>query len=106
MNGGRLIPATLLAEMRKPHPKSGGLFGRYGLGLYVQDTGPDCVGTLLNHNGSVGGYGSLMYGTPDGKKTLTASITSGDAAIDPAQAFPKALDKLVKDVFCGGKAAS
>ncbi|MEU4332145.1 serine hydrolase domain-containing protein [Nonomuraea dietziae] len=106
LNGGRLIPATLLAEMRKPHPKSGGLFGRYGLGLYVQDTGPDCVGTLLNHNGSVGGYGSLMYSTPDGKKTLTASITSGDAAIDPARAFPKALDKLVKDVFCGGKAAS
>ncbi|GAA3465546.1 serine hydrolase domain-containing protein [Nonomuraea roseola] len=106
LNGGRLIPARLLAEMRKPHPKSGGLFGRYGLGVYVQDTGPDCVGTLLNHNGSVGGYGSLMYSTPDGKKTLTASITSGDAAIDPAQAFPKALNKLVKDVFCGGKAAS
>ncbi|MEU7002985.1 serine hydrolase domain-containing protein [Nonomuraea sp. NPDC046570] len=105
LNGGKLIPAKLLAEMRKPHPKSGGLFGRYGLGLYVQDTGPDCVGTLLNHNGSVGGYGALMYSTPDGKKTLIASITTGDAAIDPAQVFPKALDKLVKDVFCGGTAA-
>ncbi|MEV4166275.1 hypothetical protein [Nonomuraea dietziae] len=54
----------------------------------------------------MGGHGSLMYSTPDGEKTLTASITSGDAAIDPAQAFPKALDKLVKDVFRGGKAAS
>ncbi|MER5327177.1 serine hydrolase domain-containing protein, partial [Streptosporangium roseum] len=105
LNGGKLLPARLLAEMRRPHPKSGGLFGRYGLGVYVQDTGPDCVGTLLNHNGSVGGYGTLMYSTPDGKKTLTASITTGDAAIDPAQVFPKALDKLLKDVFCGGQAA-
>ncbi|MER5423430.1 serine hydrolase domain-containing protein, partial [Streptosporangium roseum] len=105
LNGGKLLPARLLAEMRRPHPKSAGLFGRYGLGLYVQDTGPDCVGTLLNHNGSVGGYGTLMYSTPDGKKTLTASITTGDAAIDPAQVFPKALDKLLKDVFCGGTAA-
>ncbi|OUC97054.1 serine hydrolase domain-containing protein [Streptosporangium minutum] len=106
LTGGKLLPAPLLAEMRKPHPKSAGLYGRYGLGLYVQDTGPDCVGTILNHDGSTpGGYGTLMYSTPDGSKTLTASITTGDAAIDQAQMFPKALDKLVKEVFCGGKAA-
>lgn len=46
-----------------------------------------------------------MYSTPDGKKTLTASITTGDAAVDQAQVFPKALDKLVKQVFCSGKTA-
>ncbi|GAA4233065.1 D-alanyl-D-alanine carboxypeptidase [Streptosporangium album] len=106
LNGGKLLPAPLLAEMRKPHPKSAGLYGRYGLGVYVQDTGPDCVGTILNHDGNPpGGYGTLMYSTPDGSKTLTASINTGDAAIDQAQVFPKALDKLVKEVFCGGKAA-
>jgi D-alanyl-D-alanine carboxypeptidase len=29
----------------------------------------------------------------------------GDAAVDPAQVFPKALEKLLKEVFCGAKAA-
>jgi D-alanyl-D-alanine carboxypeptidase len=105
LQGGKLLPAQLLAEMRKTHPNSAGLYGSYGLGVYVQDTGPDCVGTVLNHNGGVNGYGALMYSTPDGSKTLTASITTGDAAIDQAQVFPKALDKLLKTVFChkGGK---
>nr|BFE84675.1 hypothetical protein GCM10020093_072760 [Planobispora longispora] len=52
LNGGKLLPAGLLTEMREPHPDSTGLYGRYGLGTYVQDTGPDCAGVILNHNGS------------------------------------------------------
>ncbi|MCG5217021.1 serine hydrolase domain-containing protein [Streptosporangium sp. KLBMP 9127] len=100
LNGGKLLSAKLLAEMRKTHPKSAGPFGSYGLGTYVQDMGPNC-GTVLHHNGSTaGGYVSVMYGTPDGKKTLTASITFGDAAPDLGQAFPKARDNLLKQVFC------
>ncbi|MFD1940045.1 serine hydrolase domain-containing protein [Nonomuraea mangrovi] len=107
LNGGKLLPARLLAEMRKPHPKSAGLFGRYGLGTYVQDTGPNCAGIIFNHNGSPpGGYGALMYSSPDGSRTLTASLTSGDAAVDVAKEFPKALDRLVKAAFCGGQAGS
>ncbi|MFI6505471.1 serine hydrolase domain-containing protein [Nonomuraea typhae] len=108
LNQGKLLPAKLLAEMRKPHPESYGPFGGYGLGLYVQDLnlGSDC-GTVLHHNGSTaGGYVSVLYGTPDGKKTLTASITYGDAAPDLAQAFPKARDNLLKQVFCDGQAGS
>jgi D-alanyl-D-alanine carboxypeptidase len=99
--GGKLLPAPLLAEMRKPHGKLG-----YGLGLFVQDLGPNCGGTIFHHNGSTLGYGALMYSTPDGSKTLTASLTSGDAAIDLVQMFPKALEKLVKEVFCGGHAGA
>ncbi|MFC4117986.1 hypothetical protein [Nonomuraea zeae] len=57
----------------------------------------------LNHNGSVNGYAALMYSSPDGKKTMTASITTGDAANNPAQDFPKMLDGLIKAVFCGGQ---
>ncbi|MDP9843042.1 serine hydrolase domain-containing protein [Streptosporangium lutulentum] len=96
LNSGKLLPARLLAEMRKPHPESGALV--YGLGVSVQDLGPD-RGIVLHHNGSTaGGYVSAMYGTPDGKKTLTASITYGDAAPDLA-AFPKVLDTLLKEVF-------
>ncbi|MFI6734190.1 serine hydrolase domain-containing protein [Nonomuraea sp. NPDC050451] len=105
--GGKLLPAPLLAEMRKPDPRSDGLFGRYGLGMYVLDTGPDCVGIILNHDGSPpGGYGSLMYSTPDGSKTLTASLTMGDTPVDQAVVFPKALNRLIKQVFCGGQAGS
>ncbi|MEV2272937.1 serine hydrolase domain-containing protein [Nonomuraea africana] len=102
LNRGKLISAKLLAEMRKPHPDSAGIFGSYGLGLYVQN--PGC-GTIYNHNGSAtAGYSALMYSTPDGKTTLTASVTTGDRAPD-LTAFPKLLDNLLKEVFCGAKTA-
>ncbi|MEV0611847.1 serine hydrolase domain-containing protein [Nonomuraea sp. NPDC050404] len=104
LNDGTLLPADLLAEMRKPHPGSAGLYGSYGLGTYVQDTGAGCDGIVLNHNGSNNGYGAPMYSTPDGKKTMTASITSGDAVMDVATEFPKALNALVTTVFCDGQA--
>ncbi|MFC4117121.1 serine hydrolase domain-containing protein [Nonomuraea zeae] len=96
---GKLLPAPLLAEMRTPH----GMLG-YGLGLFVQDLGPDSGGVIFHHNGSTLGYGALMYSTPDGSKTLTASLTSGDADIDVMEVFPKALAKLVQEVFGGGSA--
>ncbi|NEA36689.1 beta-lactamase family protein [Streptomyces sp. SID13031] len=93
---GKLLPAPLLAQMRDPHGKLG-----YGFGLFVQDLGPQCGGTVYQHNGSPpGGYGALMYSSPDGSRTLTASVTIGDAAIDPAVEFPKALSKLLQTVFC------
>jgi D-alanyl-D-alanine carboxypeptidase len=43
--------------------------------------------------------------SPDGSKTLTASLTAGDAAFDLAK-YPKMLDALVKAAFCGGQAGS
>ncbi|MEU6714041.1 serine hydrolase domain-containing protein [Nonomuraea sp. NPDC046802] len=105
LNGGKLLPAKLLAEMHEPHPKSDPLYGHYGLGLFVKDLDPAC-GTVLNHNGSPpAGYAALMYSSPDGHKTLTASLTSGDAAFDLA-AYPKLLDGLVKAAFCGGQTTS
>ncbi len=105
LNGGKLLPDELLAEMREPHPKSDPLYGRYGLGMFVKDLGPAC-GTVLNHNGSPpAGYAALMYSSPDGSRTLTASLTVGDAAFDLA-AYPKLLDGLVKAAFCDGQTAS
>ncbi|MFE3455472.1 serine hydrolase domain-containing protein [Nonomuraea sp. NPDC059194] len=100
LNGGKLLPAELLAEMRKPYGKLG-----YGLGLFAQDLGPNC-GTVYQHNGAPPhGYGALMYSSPDGKTTLTASVNYvDDAARSLAQKFPKPLDRLVKQVFCGGSA--
>ena len=69
LKGGKLLPAPLLAEMRKPHPHRLG----YGLGLFVQDrdrtaAAPSSTTTAARP----AGYAALMYSTPDGKTTLTA----------------------------------
>jgi len=98
LQSGKILPAWLMAEMRKTHPQSESLFGYYGLGQFTKDLGPGC-GTVLSHNGSNNGYAALMYSTPDGSKTMTASITSGAVAADAK--FPELLDKLLKTVFCG-----
>ncbi|MCK2219987.1 beta-lactamase family protein [Actinomadura sp. ATCC 31491] len=93
--GGRLLPAPLLAEMRSPHPKAG-----YGLGLFAQDT-PN--GTIYHHNGGNAGSAALMYSTPDGATTLTASLTYvDDAAMSLARQFQESLARLVGEVFGGG----
>ena len=95
LNGGRLLPAPLLAEMRTPAGPSG-----YGLGVFVQDLG--AAGVVYHHNGGAPrGYGALMYSTPDGSRTMTAGLTMGDAALDQAEVFPRALDTLVRTVFAG-----
>ncbi|MFC5145170.1 serine hydrolase domain-containing protein [Streptomyces aureoversilis] len=96
--GGKLLPPPLLAEMCTPHPKFG-----YGLGLFVQDT--DCGGTVITHNGGIAGHAALMYSSPDGSRTLTASLNYvDDAAMSLAEPFQKATQRLVKEVFCGGQA--
>lgn len=101
LNSGKLLPAPLLAEMRKPEATGG-----YGLGLFVLNLGPAC-GTILNHNGSVQGYATLMYSTPDGRTSLTASVNYVD---DPAQskatAFQQAVPTLLQEVFCDEGRAS
>jgi D-alanyl-D-alanine carboxypeptidase len=94
-----LLPAPLLAEMCEPHPEAG-----YGLGVFVQDTGGN-GGTVITHNGGLAGHAALMYSTPDGSKTLTAALDYvDDAALSMAEAFQKATQRLVKEVFGGGQA--
>ncbi|PYC84727.1 alkaline D-peptidase [Streptomyces tateyamensis] len=91
---GKLLPDSLLVEMRTPHPELG-----YGLGLFVEET---AGGTLVHHNGGFWGWATLMYSTPDGSRTLTASLTTGDAELDfaaTAEMFQKAQQRLLKEVF-------
>ncbi|WP_245657708.1 serine hydrolase domain-containing protein [Herbidospora mongoliensis] len=88
--GGKLLPQSLLDEMRTPDPKIG-----YGLGVFVQ---PD--GALVFHNGGLTGYATLMYSTPDGGTTLTASVTYvDDAAMSLATTFQKSVERLLTEVF-------
>ncbi|MFF4197477.1 serine hydrolase domain-containing protein [Nonomuraea sp. NPDC001831] len=106
LNGGKLLPAPLLTEMRTAIPTS--IPNQdYGLGIWAQDLGPGC-GTVYQHNGSPPhGYGALMYSSPDGSKTLTASVTWLDSATrGPAKDFLALVDALVKQEFCDPPADS
>ncbi|WP_327095362.1 beta-lactamase family protein [Nocardia vinacea] len=102
LNSGKLLPAELLSEMRTPFPT--GIPGMgYGLGVFVQETA--CGGTVITHNGGHAGYATLMYATPDGSKTMTASLTCvDDSAMSIAAPFQLAQQRLVSEVFCGGQA--
>ncbi|MET9066474.1 serine hydrolase domain-containing protein [Streptosporangium sandarakinum] len=100
--GGRLLPAPLLAEMCIPHA-TGIPNMDYGLGVFIQKT--DCGGTVITHNGGTVGSMTLMYGTPDGGKTLTAVLTCvDDADLSITTAFPNAQKRLVNEVFRGEQA--
>lgn len=99
---GKLLPAELLAEMCTPHPTPIPGMG-YGLGVFVQDTGRG--GTVITHNGGAAGHAALMYSTPDGSRTLTATLNYvDDAALSLAVPFQQATQRLVDEVFCGGQA--
>ncbi|MFD0362683.1 serine hydrolase domain-containing protein [Nocardia sp. GCM10030253] len=100
---GKLLPAELLAEMCTPHP-TGIPTMDYGLGVFVRDLGPD-GGIVITHNGGHAGYATLMYATPDGSKTMTASLTCvDDCAMSVAVPFQNAQQRLLAEVFGGGQA--
>ncbi|MFJ8161724.1 serine hydrolase domain-containing protein [Streptomyces sp. NPDC096136] len=93
--GGRILPAGLLDAMRTPHPTMG-----YGLGLFVQET--EDGRTVYTHNGGMWGWGALMFGSPDGSTTFTASLTCGEARLDMAGVgglFAGAQKRLLAEVF-------
>ncbi|RKT54099.1 serine hydrolase domain-containing protein [Saccharothrix australiensis] len=98
---GKLLPAPLLAEMCTPRPTPIPDMG-YGLGVFVQDIGQGR--TIISHNGGAAGHAALMYSTPDGGKTLTATLNYvDDAALSLAVPFQKATQRLVDVVFRGGR---
>lgn len=94
---GRVLPAGLLDEMlttrTTPIPGMG-----YGLGVFVQDLGPD--GTVVTHNGGAAGHAALMYSTPDGRRSMTATLNYvDDAAMTLAVPFQQGSQRLVDAVF-------
>lgn len=99
-----LLPAELRDEMcttrETPIPGMG-----YGLGLFVQDLGER--GTVLTHNGGAGGHAALMYATPDGRTTMTATLNYvDDATLSLAIPFQQGTQRLVDEVFRGGRSAT
>ncbi|WP_454199258.1 serine hydrolase domain-containing protein [Nocardia sp. Marseille-Q1738] len=99
---GKLLPAELLAQMCTPHP-TGIPTMDYGLGVFVRDLGPE-GGIVITHNGGHAGYATLMYSTPDGTKTMTASLTCvDDSAMAIGVPFRNAQQRLLAEVFGGGQ---
>jgi D-alanyl-D-alanine carboxypeptidase len=95
---GKLLPADLLAEMCTPEAKAG-----YGLGVFIQPT--PTGGTLITHNGGAAGHAALMYATPDGATTLTATLNYiDDPALSMSAAFQQANQQLIQAVFGDGQA--
>lgn len=97
---GQLLPAELLTEMldtcSTPIPGMD-----YGLGVFVQDLGDD--GTVITHNGGGAGHAALMYCTPDGRRSLTATLNYvDDAAFSMAVPFQQGAQRLVDTVFRAG----
>ncbi|MEV5070850.1 beta-lactamase family protein [Microbacterium sp. LMI12-1-1.1] len=101
---GTLLPAELHAEMcatrETPIPGMG-----YGLGVFVQDLGAH--GRVITHNGGAAGFAALMYATPDGRRTMTATLNYvDDAAMSLAIPFQQGSQRLVDAVFRTGQVAT
>jgi len=91
---GRLLPAELNQEMRRLTPDGEDRQGRfYGLGLEGATTYCEDGTMMLGHTGSVPGYQTFTFSTPDGKRQATLAlssdtdITRNDRAADDAVKF-------------------
>ncbi|MDK1348152.1 serine hydrolase domain-containing protein [Streptomyces sp. 378] len=83
---GRLTSQAVLREQRRwiegaSEPAGPGR-NRAGLGIFRYDTR---CGTVLGHTGNFPGYTQLIAATPDGRNSLTFSLTTQvNRAVDPA----------------------
>jgi D-alanyl-D-alanine carboxypeptidase len=97
--GGRLLPSDLLAQMM-----TSSRFAAYGLGMELLDPGPTCGGVHFGHSGSIHGYLSFVFSTPDRTQRLEVSLTTGAAdTADPAVAtrIQAAMNGLLLTTMCG-----
>ncbi len=96
LTGGKLLPRLPDGGDVHPDPDIG-----YGLGVFVQAAGEN--GTVITHNGGMAGHAALMYSTPDGGTTLTATLNYvDDAELSMGAAFQTAVQRLVTEASTGG----
>lgn len=91
-----------MREMRPAQPDQG-----YGLGLMEMDLG--ACGKVLGHTGSVPGYTSMLFASPDQDKRLEMSVTSGASNTDdPEQQarLQRAAQKVAGTALCGRETAA
>ena len=83
---GRLLPAPLVADMKRPH------LGSYGLGLATYDLS---CGTFYGHGGSVNGTQSIALVSDDGTEGVVIALNRRSSE-DPG------LPVLADHLLCGG----
>jgi D-alanyl-D-alanine carboxypeptidase len=88
--GGKLLKPTQQTELMKTTPVS----PEYGLGLFIQKA--PCGTTIIGHTGSVPGFGSYAFFTPDLKRRAELSATAGLGTGDPTSGYYG----LLNEVFC------
>jgi D-alanyl-D-alanine carboxypeptidase len=93
--GGRLLPATELAEMRKTVPSSD---GRYGLGLEWHTL--SCGGGYWFHGGNGLGYTDYNGTTDEGARSVVVSVFSRSAENLTSTQQDTAALHVVDDALC------
>lgn len=96
---GKLLPASLLAEMKTPFPTGQG-YG-YGLGIVVIDT-PS--GPVFGHSGAIPGFRDAVLTSEDGRRQLGLMMNAEFASPAVAAAFADVTTALTARLF--GVAAS
>ncbi|GAA4614312.1 serine hydrolase domain-containing protein [Actinoallomurus liliacearum] len=99
--GGRLLPATWLAEMKKtvPIPDGGPAGEADGLGLDSMRL--PCGVKVWGYDGGIVGYGSKSLHTADGHRGITLSVTLRDLSDPHTRQILDAIQKTVDTAFCG-----
>jgi D-alanyl-D-alanine carboxypeptidase len=93
---GEIVPAPLLDEMLTRFPDAQlGPGAAYGLGITLLEM--PCDVTIYGHGGSVPGYGTQLYSTRDGSRSLALSITTLSYGGQTGQA----MNALRTTTFCG-----
>ncbi|WP_112268921.1 serine hydrolase domain-containing protein [Lentzea terrae] len=87
---GELLEPAQQAELLKTTAVS----PEYGLGLFIQKA--PCGATIIGHTGSVPGYGTYAFFSPDLKRRAELSATAGLGTGDPTSGY----FGILNEVFC------
>ncbi|GAA4619863.1 serine hydrolase domain-containing protein [Actinoallomurus vinaceus] len=99
--GGRLLPATWLAEMKKTVPIPGGGPAKEADGLGLDSMRLPCGVTVWGYDGGIVGYGSQSWHTADGHRHISLSVTLRDLADPRTTQILDAIQKTKNTAFCG-----
>ncbi|MFJ1808358.1 MULTISPECIES: serine hydrolase domain-containing protein [unclassified Streptomyces] len=91
---GALLPESALRQMMTLVPVNADGSQSYGLGLRARKL--SCGVTVYGHTGTVQGYYTWVFGTPDGSRTVTSMAnTSNNGAVNTT------LGGTLEAAFCG-----
>ncbi|MFF7455103.1 serine hydrolase domain-containing protein [Kitasatospora sp. NPDC008115] len=97
--GGKLLRPAEQAELKRTVPTGSG-HSSYGLGVAQADFG---CGPLWGHDGGIPGWGTLLFGTADGKRQVALSYNPYEGT-DPSGIDMAVVNVAVK-TLCNGAAA-